>query len=106
MKALLALIAISSTSRSAEAFAPSRVLVPVMVPSTVSRTASMPMPMPMPMTMPKASKLHMTAAVAAMEDPSEGNESSNDEGASLSSLRFNLVKSIVGAGVLSLPAGE
>ena len=48
-------------------------------------------------------KLHMSSAVAG-----DGSNDSNTQGggdASMSSLTFNLVKSIVGAGVLSLPAG-
>jgi len=46
-------------------------------------------------------------AAAAATAASNGNESSNGGGtASIPNEVFNLVKSIVGAGVLSLPAGE
>lgn len=47
----------------------------------------------------------MTASAAAMEEPNEGSETSSGGEGSISALLFNLVKSIVGAGVLSLPAG-
>lgn len=46
--------------------------------------------------------LHMASAVAGV-DTSDSDSKGGD--ASMSSLTFNLVKSIVGAGVLSLPAG-
>ena len=51
------------------------------------------------------STLHMTSTVASMEDPSEGKETSSGGDGTMSALMFNLVKSVVGAGVLSLPAG-
>jgi hypothetical protein len=41
-----------------------------------------------------------------MEEPSEGKETSSGGDGTMSALMFNLVKSIVGAGVLSLPAGK
>ena len=45
----------------------------------------------------------MSSAVANMDD--ENNEVSSGGTATMSNLMFNLVKSIVGAGVLSLPSG-
>jgi len=50
--------------------------------------------------------LRMSATAAAMEEPSEGKETSSGGDGTMSALMFNLVKSIVGAGVLSLPAGK
>lgn len=49
--------------------------------------------------------LQMSAAAAAAAEPSEGGVSGTGT-ASIPNEIFNLVKSIVGAGVLSLPAGE
>jgi len=54
----------------------------------------------------KSSQLHMTSAAASMEEPSDdGIEKTSGGDGTMSALMFNLVKSIVGAGVLSLPAG-
>ena len=103
MKALVALVAMSSASWSAEAFAPARTMFPMTVPSTLTTSAPIPIAH---MPVSKSRKLHMTASAAAMEEPSEGSEASSGGNGSISALLFNLVKSIVGAGVLSLPAGE
>jgi len=51
----------------------------------------------------KSTPLRMTATAAA--DGNEGSAIAGDGDASMTNLTFNLVKSIVGAGVLSLPAG-
>jgi hypothetical protein len=51
--------------------------------------------------------LAMSSDAAAIDAASNANEASNGGGtASIPNEVFNLVKSIVGAGVLSLPAGE
>jgi len=52
-----------------------------------------------------SSKLHMSSAAASMEDPNEGKEATSGGDGAMPALMFNLVKSILGAGVLSLPAG-
>ena len=98
MKALISLLAVSSASWNAAAFAPARTMVQV----TMSPIhASLPK-LPLVKTSPI---LRMTAA-AAMEEPSEGKAAKSGGEGTMSALRFNLVKSIVGAGVLSLPAGK
>jgi hypothetical protein len=47
----------------------------------------------------------MVSESLAMEDSNEGKRTSNDPQGTIPALMFNLVKSIVGAGVLSLPSG-
>ena len=89
-----AIIAFLAIAAGASAFAPA---------NTVPAVNEMKTSNVMPLKVTGGSKLKMAAASAAMEKPSEGN-SSGGEG-TMSALTFNLVKSIVGAGVLSLPAG-
>jgi len=102
MRALLALVSISAASVSA--FAPARNMVPVAVHAPSAMSPFIPAPR-LNQGAAKITKLSMAAASAAMEDPSEGEASSSGEG-TITALLFNLVKSIVGAGVLSLPAGK
>ena len=90
-----AIIAFLAIAAGASAFAPANT-----VPAVNEMKTSNVMPLNV---RAGGSKLQMAAASAAMEKPSEGN-SSGGEG-TMSALTFNLVKSIVGAGVLSLPAG-
>lgn len=89
-----AIIAFLAIAAGAAAFAPANT-----VPAVNEMKASNVMPLNF---RAGGSKLQMAAASAAMEKPSEGNSSG---GGTMAALTFNLVKSIVGAGVLSLPAG-
>ena len=101
MRVLLALVALSSASWSTVAFAPARSMVPVTRPAATSMTMQSSY-----MPIAKASsKLHMSSAAASMEDPNEGKEATSGGDGAMPALMFNLVKSILGAGVLSLPAG-
>ncbi len=104
MKALAALLALL-TPCSVIAFAPARTMVPATIPTTVNPILSSPNFISPTFHAP-ASKLHMASASAAIEEPSDGNEASSGGDGTMTALLFNLVKSIVGAGVLSLPAGE
>lgn len=104
-RALLALLALSCSS--VEAFAPSRTtMVPtVMVPSAM--TSSSAGFLNNYSSTYSSSKLQMTSSSAAAVQPpdEDGKASSTSDGAPMTGMIFNLVKSIVGAGVLSLPAG-
>ena len=55
-------------------------------------------------TQNKAQPMYMTASAAAIE--TRGGENESGGTATIPNEIFNLVKSIVGAGVLSLPAGK
>lgn len=48
----------------------------------------------------------MVSESLAVEDPNEGKRASSESQGTIPALMFNLVKSIVGAGVLSLPSGK
>ena len=104
MKALAALLALL-TPCSVMAFAPARTMVPVTIPTSVNPSLSSPNFISSSFHAP-ASKLYMASASVAIEEPSDGNEASSGGDGTMTALLFNLVKSIVGAGVLSLPAGE
>jgi len=56
-------------------------------------------------TVPKAVVFKSTHLRTTATSAADGNEAAGNDGASITNLTFNLVKSIVGAGVLSLPAG-
>ena len=109
VKAIVAVTAFSFASWHAESFVP--------VGRSNAGLAALVLETASPKTLPHVSisrsskarsKLHMTSTAAAVDDPSEGgkdtSKASGGEG-TMSALMFNLVKSIVGAGVLSLPAG-
>jgi hypothetical protein len=105
MKALAALLTLL-TPCSVIAFAPARTMVPVTIPTSMNPILSSPNNFISSTFHAPASKLHMASASAAIEEPSDGNEASSGGDGTMTALLFNLVKSIVGAGVLSLPAGE
>lgn len=114
MKTLFALSVVSFSCWTVESFAPARVSSSMRHHVLPTATTLMSDAVPK-MTTPGVSrfikaksKLHMTSTTAAVDDNSEGKDTvaaGGGEG-TMSALMFNLVKSIVGAGVLSLPAGE
>ena len=99
--AMVALFLISTAVWDVSGFAPARTVVPVSLNTMSYSQHSM---NNMVVFHANSQKLQMTAGAATMEEPNgEGKVESGK--APMSSLIFNLVKSIVGAGVLSLPAG-
>lgn len=104
MRFLLAVVAISTPWFTVEGFtASSRTMAPLITKSAGHPAMMGAATLPPGKSFKQQSLLHMTAAVAA-EEPGEGSPVKGGT-ASMSSLTFNLIKSIVGAGVLSLPAG-
>jgi hypothetical protein len=87
---------------SATAFSPVRTIVPMAMPSVTKPINKMMLQTPLSSNRPI---LSMVSESLAMEDSNEGKRTSNDPQGTIPALMFNLVKSIVGAGVLSLPSG-
>lgn len=87
----------------AAAFCPGTARVPISIPS-VSRSLSMNIKPKDPLSS-YGSTLRVASSSQTMEEPNEGNRVSSGGQGTISALMFNLVKSIVGAGVLSLPSG-
>jgi hypothetical protein len=87
----------------AAAFSPTRTIFPIAVPLVAT---------PMNKMLPQGTRssntpiLRMVSESLAVEDPNEGKRASNESQGTIPALMFNLVKSIVGAGVLSLPSGK
>ena len=98
---LLRLISITSFVLSSHGFVPSRSTVPVRF--TNNHFKEQISALNNAKIHRQQHKLHMSSTVAGDESNDSNAQGGGD--ASMSSLTFNLVKSIVGAGVLSLPAG-
>lgn len=117
MKFVFALSVVTFSCWNVESFAPARVssgsmnhVLPTVASTLMLDGAKPKMTVPGVSRSKTQSKLHMTsAATVASDDNSEGKDVAAAAGGgegTMSALMFNLVKSIVGAGVLSLPAGE
>lgn len=100
MTALLVVLSISPELWFSMAFAPSRTMVPSTIPLQMNSPFSK-----FNLEVFNPTQLQMTAASAAIEDTSDDSNASSGGEGTMTALLFNLVKSIVGAGVLSLPAG-
>jgi len=98
MKFVLAVIVLSNGLLASNGFVPTRVVVPLHANNGAMKINAME---PFSSKPSFKKEVHMTATAieASEEEPVKGGD------APMSSLIFNLVKSIVGAGVLSLPAG-